>query len=355
MPAYKDSKRNTWYAKIYVHDDITGENKQILKRGFATKRDALRWESEQFTDDAQKHTSATFAELDNIYIDYKNPKKESTRKQEQTRVQKYLPFANEPITAITKAELMEWYTGFIKRDDISDSTKNFCIGVVRSVFRFGHDFYSIPNTAAGLKKLKRKKKKSQMETWIPEEFATFASAVGSAPYRNCFTFMYCTGVRRGEALALRAEDFDLLRNTVHIYHQIRYFHVGFQDLKTESSERTLHLPENVMQFMLPLIKQCTESSPFVFGGERSLPITNLQRHFTAGIKASGVKPIRIHDLRHSFATNAINSGCNIVAVSHYLGHSTIQQTLDTYTHLLEKTDEEMVGIIGKINAGVIQS
>ncbi|MBR5340655.1 MAG: tyrosine-type recombinase/integrase [Erysipelotrichaceae bacterium] len=52
------------------------------------------------------------------------------------------------------------------------------------------------------------------------------------------------------------------------------------------------------------------------------------------IKESGVKRIRIHDFRHSHATNLINDGVNIVAVSKRLGHSDITQTFNTYTHLL---------------------
>ena len=75
--------------------------------------------------------------------------------------------------------------------------------------------------------------------------------------------------------------------------------------------------------------------PFLFGGDRSLPINSVQRYFTQAIKDSGVPPIRLQDLRHSHATLLINSGVNIVAVSRRLGHASIEQTLTTYTHLLQ--------------------
>ena len=354
MPVYKDKKRNTWYAKIFQADAVTGKGKQILKRGFATKREALAWEVEQYENEAP--TSATFTEMDNLYIQYKNPKKESTRKQETSRVQKYMSdFCQLPISDITKSTLMEWQTELTKREDIAVSTKNYCIGVVRSVFKLAHEFYGIPNSGVVLKKLKRKKKKEVFEVWTPEEFNQFIQYVEIQHYRNIYTFMYCTGLRRGEALALRAEDFDLQKGTVHVYHQIKYFHEGFIDLKTESSERTLKLPKNVLQFVKPIVEQRTAEYPFVFGWDRSLPITNLQRNFTKAIKASGVKKIRLHDLRHSFATNAIANGCNIVAVSHYLGHATIEQTLETYTHLLDKTDDEMAQKMYTVLLPVIHS
>lgn len=351
MAILKDKKRGTWMVKRYEKDAITGERRQVLKRGFNTKRDAVAWEAAQTHLD--QSTSVTFTELDNLYIDYKNPRKESTRKQEKARVQKYMPFANVAMTAISKQLLMEWYVEFIKRDDIATSTKNYCIGVVKAVSKFGSDFYGLQNNAVVLKKLKKdKKKRKPFDVWTPEEFNQFIQCV-SGHYRNIFMFMYCTGLRRGEALALRAEDFDLEKGTVHIYHQIKYMKDGFTPLKTDSSERTLKLPPHVLNAVKPLVNACSDEMPFVFGGDVSIPITNLQKHFTKGIKDSGVKKIRIHDLRHSFATNAINNGCNIVAVSHYLGHSTIQQTLETYTHLLEKTDDEMVQKMDTVLSAVI--
>ncbi|WP_449137271.1 tyrosine-type recombinase/integrase [Solobacterium moorei] len=59
--------------------------------------------------------------------------------------------------------------------------------------------------------------------------------------------------------------------------------------------------------------------------------------------------VTIHGLRHSFATNAISNGCNIIAVSKHLGHSKIDITLNTYSHLLEQTDAEMLNIIEKLS------
>lgn len=349
MAIIKDKKRNTWMVKRYQKDAITGELKQVLKRGFKTKKEAQLWESSQiaFTDT----TSATFTEIDNLFIDYKNPSKQTTRKQEQTRVQKYMPFAGTPISQISKQTLLEWYVDLIKRDDIGVRTKNSCISLVKSVFRFANEFYNVPNTAVVLKTLKLPKQK-EMVVWTVEEFNQFIQHT-EGHYRNIFTFMYCTGLRRGEALALCKDDFDLEKGTVRIWHQIRKYSDGFQPLKTESSERTLKLPQHVLNAVRPLVMACSDERPFVFGGDVSIPTATLQKKFADGIKASGVKKIRIHDLRHSFATNAINNGCNIVAVSKYLGHSNIQQTLETYTHLLEKTDDEMIQTMNNVVAVIL--
>ena len=86
----------------------------------------------------------------------------------------------------------------------------------------------------------------------------------------------------------------------------------------------------------------------MFGGKTGLSVTTIDRYFKDAIKKSGVKPIRLHDLRHSHATILINNGVNIVAVSKRLGHASVEQTLKTYTHLLKDTNEGMMNKINKL-------
>lgn len=346
MPVYKD-KNGSWYIKYSSKDPITNKRKQILKRGFSTRRDALKWETEQKASN-KKSTAVTFAEMDELYIAFKNPKRDSTKQQERYRVQTYMEaFKDKPIDRITKAELAVWYSNLIARDDISIQVKNYLIYLVKALFKFANDLYDIPNPSGHLKKIKTVKKQ-EYNTWKPEEFKQFADAVENPIYRGYFTFLYYTGTRRGEAMAVRASDIDPDAKTVRIEHQIKYMEEGFIELKTDASVRTLRLTDKLWDAIQPLYSRCDKDHPFLFGGDRCLAITSIQREFTKGIKKCGVKPIRLHDLRHSFATLAINSGCNIVAISKYLGHSTINQTLETYTHLLEKTDEEMIKKMNEI-------
>ena len=345
MPIYKDESRGTWYATVRKKDEFTGKTVQLRKRGFKTKREAKAWLDDNNRPVNRSGASVTFRQLDDKYIEFKNPPKQSTIDQEKHRVGKYMAsFCDLPLREVTKGMLMDWYTDLL-RQDISTSVKNYCIGVVKAVYRFGNEVYDLPNNAGMLKKLKKDKKKTDMQTWSVKEFNKFIDCVEGEHYRNLFYFMYWTGVRRGEALALRKQDFDMKSGTFHVYHQIKYYEEGFFDLKTDSSERTLKIPPSLQAVLRPILARCTKKAPFLFGGETSLPITNVRRRFDGAIKASGVRPIRIHDLRHSFASNMIANGANIVAVSHYLGHSTIQQTLQTYTHLLEQTDDALIGTI----------
>ena len=345
MPIYFDEKRKTYFVKVSSVDPVSGKRKQVMKRGFPKRSEAKQWEAE-FTVSLENSTDTTFRELDEKYIAFKAPKKESTAEQERCRVKKYMPFCDMPMHKISKTVLMEWQTN-LNTIDIATSTKNYLIGVVRGVFKFGHDFYGLPNHAVVLKKYKVVKKQEDMVVWTPEQFAQFLACVKGEHYRNIFYFMYWSGVRRGEALALRAEDFK--NGSVRIYHQIKYYEDGFFDLKTESSVRTLKLPPFLQAYLKPILERCESGKDFVFGGSRSIPPTNLRRRFNDAIKESGVPVITGHSLRHSFASNCIANGVNIVALSKYLGHSNIEQTLNTYIHLFEHTSDEMLDILSDVH------
>lgn len=137
-----------------------------------------------------------------------------------------------------------------------------------------------------------------------------------------------------------------LGNRVRIWRSIKHYKNGFLPLKSDSSERTITLDDVTLEYLKPFI---AKAKPFVFGETRSLPITSVQKVFEQAIKDSGVPRIRIHDLRHSHATMLINNGVNIVAVSRRLGHSDINITLKVYSHLLRKTEDEMVSTITNLH------
>jgi integrase len=335
MPAYKDKDRGTWYIKYSYTDRITGKRKQVLKRGFPTKREASLWEAQQRSNE-QQPTSLTFRALMGKYYDYRKPR-DRTKENQTSMLETYFPLIDQPVDRITKQMMMEWYLELTSKD-LSIGTKNLILTVVKSIFRFGAEFYDLPNHSSSLKRLRSGKRKYAV--WTIEEFNQFIEFEPSPLYKAAFTFLYMVGCRCGELLGLQYTDF--VDGRVHIHQQMT--DRGLAPLKTESSERTLKLPDAVQTALEPILSTCSEEQPFVF----PIPKTSLYDHFKRAIQASGVPDIRIHDLRHSFATNAICSGASIVAVSKYLGHASITITLNTYTHLLDKTDDEMIGIMNNL-------
>lgn len=324
MPVYKDTKRKTWYVKYSVTTD--GKRKQVLKRGFEKKSDALDWEASQRGKQEQPD-SMKFSALADKYFAYNKPK-DRTETAQTNMLKKYFTLYDVPLSRIKKADLLDWYIQFTAKD-LKPSTMNLCIGVVRSVFKFGYDFYELPNPSAILKRVKQPPRAPTV--WSPEQFSQFLGVVDQPLFYALFAFIYYTGVRKAEALSLRKADFT--DNTVHV-----------RGTKTEGSDRVLTLAPSLCAILSPVLEALESDDDLVF------PMSSVTMHsyFQAYTAKSGLPPIRIHDLRHSFATNMIGHGANIVAVSKYLGHSSINQTLKTYAHLLKKADDEMVDMINGI-------
>jgi integrase len=339
MPVYKE-ENGTYTVRFYADDKLTGKRKQIRKRGFKTRREAVQWEAKAKAENMTTTSSATFWDIFQRQLD-NNDTSLSTRSKKEAWISTYFAeFVDLPIDKISKADLVQWRNS-LKESGLAVRTLNCGLQYVRSVFGFYNSVYGGQNPAVVLKSFKlTKADKTEMKIWTPEQFQQFAEAVENPMMRAFFTFLYWTGCRRGEAIAITADCFQ--GNKVHIFRSMKHFKNGFQPLKTDSSERTITVDSATMAILEPWIQQ---ADPFVFGGVTSLAITTIDRAFREGIRLSGVDPIRIHDLRHSHASFLLNNGANIIAVSKRLGHATITQTLETYAHLMNDTEEKMMEII----------
>ena len=87
---------------------------------------------------------------------------------------------------------------------------------------------------------------------------------------------------------------------------------------------------------------------FVFGDINPIHPDVLRRHKNEYAKKVKIKEIRIHDFRHSCASLLVNNGANITVVAKHLGHTKIEETLNTYTHLFNSALNEVVDIIDKL-------
>ena len=347
MPVYKDQKRGTWFVRISSSDPATGKRREIWKRGFPTKREAVAWEADQrATRQEPIRERMTFSELFDIYA--ASHGSERTQRKKKGRMLRHVSFMDTRIDRITKRVVLDWYLDLIKSDELMVSTKNLMIGDVRAVVRFGAEFYGMADSSPALKKLRVRAENAPPAVWSVDELRRFLASVEDPDLRLFFDFLYWTGVRRGEALGIRISDIDRERQTVRIWHQW-IAGDGFGPLKTDASERVLNICGPLWARLEPVLEARDESRPFLFGGEKPLSLNVIRHQMEVGIASAGVRRIRIHDLRHSFATNAICSGANIVAVSKYLGHASVTQTLSTYTHLLRETDDELLRIMSSLD------
>ena len=121
-----------------------------------------------------------------------------------------------------------------------------------------------------------------------------------------------------------------------------------------SSYRTIPIPNFLLEYYKDLYDDCSSYYNFndnwyVFGNIDPLPETTLRDRKTKNAFKAGVKDIRVHDFRHSCASLLINSNASINVVAKYLGHTKIDETLNTYSNLFKNKMYEIIDIIDKIN------
>lgn len=334
-------KSGKWQAVISYRNEEGISVKK--KKSFDTRREALNYETD-FLRSVENISNdlITFEELFEDYLVLNAQTANIKSIEEKRRIK--LVFFNElsklKFAKITKKRYLDtWVT--ISKMDYSVSYRNKAIAQLKSIANYAYLYYNIENNAKLLEPIKRTSDdKREMSVWTTEEFESFNSHVSSKTLRAYFHFLYYTGARRGEALAVQKSD--IKNGSVKITKSIKHFDGGFLPLKTLSSvrdikldKRTLNIIDSIMHF----------DGPFLFGGLTSIGITTIQRSFTKAKKDSGVTDIRLHDLRHSHASLLINKGANIVAVSKRLGHSDVAMTLKVYTHLMKNSEDELIDLL----------
>lgn len=149
-------------------------------------------------------------------------------------------------------------------------------------------------------------------------------------------------MRSGKLLALKPEDFNFDKQTISITKN--YVRLNGDDLilppKTPKSNRQIVLP----LVACVILRQYIDTLPKESRQQRLFPVTKgwLTKELNRGIEASGIKKIRVHDLRHSHASLLVELGCSPILISERLGHEDIKTTFQTYSHLYPDKQMEVV-------------
>ena len=185
------------------------------------------------------------------------------------------------------------------------------------------------------------KEAEEMQFWTKEEYQRFAEAVMDKPMSYyAFEMLYWCGIREGELLALTPGDFNFKAGTVSINKSYQRLHG--EDVittpKTKKSIRTIKMPK----FLCEEMQEYIQSLYGVKKRDRIFPVTKnyLYHEMDRGCRASGVKRIRVHDIRHSHVSLLIDMGFSAVAIADRVGHESIDITY-RYAHLFPSKQAEM--------------
>lgn len=205
MPAYKDSKTGTWFVKFYCKD-WTGENKQIKKRGFATKREALDYER-NYRIRQENNLDMTFGEFWKLYTeDVKNYVKLNTWLTKEHIVDtKILPyFKNLKMNEITPGDVRKWQNEMVafryeNGKSYSQTYKKTMHNILSAIFNHACRFYNLKSNPARQAGNMGREEKKEMLFWTTEEYKKFSEAVIDKPVSfYAFEMLYWTGMRLGD-------------------------------------------------------------------------------------------------------------------------------------------------------------
>ena len=329
-------KNKTYTLYYYVYDVIQQKRIRKKKRGFRTINEAKEYERSISVESSSVSFYTLYLECQKT-ID----QEEDTRIQKDNIIDNYLP----SLKTVKYSDVTKLYLKTLRAEisklDLAPQTKNRMIDILTSTCRYANEVYDLPDNSKVLKRFTIYKK--VFDIWSFEEYFQFEEGL-KGQFEDCIPFFRClffTGMRKGEARALTVDDLDVENATITINKSMRKYRSSLKAPKTPSGNRKIKIDPNTLEVLKPL----KSHEKWLFGDYKPISRDRVDRAFKYGIEKSGVKKIRIHDLRHSHASLLIMNGGNIVAVSKRLGHSSVNMTLNTYSHLLADSENKLVEML----------
>lgn len=357
MPVYKDEKRNTWYCKCNYRDWL-GESKSKMKRGFATKKEALEWERE-FLQRQSSSMDMKLSSLVDVYFDDKAPRlKERSIMTKRTLIEtKILPyFGDKQMNDITAVDIIKWQNALLNQE-YKPTYLRMIQNQLTALFNHAERFYDLKdNPCKKVDKMGRANAK-ELNFWTKDEFEVFIQCFTEEEemYRIIFLMLFWLGCRVGELLALTESDIDLEGGTVSI--SKTYFRRNKTDYitapKTESSNRKITIP----QFLQDEIKQFLDRQYELMPEERIFPITDraIQKKMKQKTEQAKLKPIRVHDLRHSHIALLIEKGMQPLVIAQRVGHDSVNTTMNIYGHLYPNKQKQVADLLNAEATGELKN
>lgn len=357
MPVYKDEKRNTWYCKCNYRDWL-GESKSKMKRGFVTKKEALEWERE-FLQRQSASMDMKLSSFVDVYFDDKAPRlKERSIMTKRTLIEtKILPyFGDKQMNEITAVDIIKWQNALLNQE-YKPTYLRMIQNQLTALFNHAERFYDLKdNPCKKVDKMGRANAK-ELNFWTKDEFEVFIQCFTEEEemYRIIFLMLFWLGCRVGELLALTSEDIDFEKGTVSI--SKTYFRRNKTDYitapKTESSNRKITIP----QFLQDEIKQFLDRQYELMPEERIFPITDraIQKKMKQKTEQARLKPIRVHDLRHSHIALLIEKGMQPLVIAQRVGHDSVNTTMNIYGHLYPNKQKQVADLLNAEATGELEN
>lgn len=263
---------------------------------------------------------------------------------------------------LSESTLLSWRTE-LGSMELKANTKNGAIRELKALLRFAVDRGMMPPEP--VKKLKpfrdpyAETSAVKLRYYTKAEYERFLAAAKAAAEESqtmrawgiyTFFMLACyTGMRKGEIHALRWSDIegDFIWVRRSITQKLKGEKWVETPPKNQSSVRRIQMPKPLIEALAQQKERMMKmdgwsESLFVCGGPSPIPDTVIENANKAIGKAAGLPHITIHEFRHTHASVLCNAGVNIKEIARRLGHSDVQTTLKTYSHLYPTEEERAV-------------
>lgn len=349
----KKMKNGTWHIQ-YRWVDWTGKARKSDKNGFKTKREAEDW-VRHFLIEQSSDPSMTLSEFYHIYTQDMSKRLRVTTMSNKDYIMqdKILPyFGKTAINEITPAKIRQWQGVMLSKGfkpTYLKTVNNQLSCIMNYAVRFYH-LRSNPCHAAGSM---GKNHADERPYWTIDEFNLFLQAVDDK--RDswvAFQILFYSGIRIGECLAVKVNDFNFEAHTMRIDESLARLKgkTYVTPPKTESSIRTVVIHQELCDIVSEYISTLYKPKP-----DRRLfedkTKSYFEHEFRRGIKATGLPEITIHCLRHSHASMLIQQGFNPQEIAKRLGHAKVTTTIETYCHASRDAQERIAVRMEEIAKG----
>lgn len=338
---------------IQYSKGLDGKRHQYQSQAYFTKEEATKAELKYLDKykDVEVNPHMTFKEAYTLYYEYQKDKiKDSTLKTYRDRIKYMGLLDNIELVNLNWEHYQKWRSQ-MNKTNLCDKYKTDIQKFIKQVLNFAEKQWDF-NLRKFYNKLEPFKTpgaiKKEMDFYEPQEFFQYISVIDDLRDKCLFETLYYCGLRRSEARGLQWRHIDFKNHTLTIAQQVLNLAGNnassswyIASPKTESSNRTIPVPEVLLKDLAELKKSNERFSKFkqtwfVFGDDVPITYHQIYSRNNNYCKKAGLRHIRIHDFRHSCASALISASAPITAVSNYLGHSETTETLETYTHLVKK-------------------
>jgi integrase len=342
-----------WYSKYRLPD-----GRQVQKKlgpawtgrgrpagGYFTKRLAEDWlrsvleQARRGTLPGSVRTGATFADAAAVYLRYieqdRGRKPSTLRGYRSTIGVHLLPvFGSMPVEDVTTDAIETWLASF----DGSPRVRNKLLIQLHGILGRARKIYGLPgNAAADIEKFPQRQS-GEIEVFSPEEIWALVRAGESEQDAAIFLTAAFTGLRMGELLALRWRDVDFAGQTIRVRAS---YYAGALTTPKSGKVRALPMSPDVATMLAQLGRRVdwVGDDDLVFAGVTGgyLDGSALRRRYKVALAAAALRPLRFHDLRHTFGTRMI-AKADIRRVQEWMGHADIQTTM-RYLHYAPREED----------------